>query len=57
MTPTSGCSTWRDSRGSILHDGRDVIHPGAARHLRLVFSSEPVDRLGALGERVGAALA
>jgi aspartate/methionine/tyrosine aminotransferase len=28
----------------------------AARHLRLVFSNEPVERLRALGERVGAAL-
>jgi aspartate/methionine/tyrosine aminotransferase len=28
----------------------------AARHLRFVFSNEPVDRLGLLGERVRAAL-
>ena len=28
----------------------------AARHLRFVFSNEPVDRLRALGDRVRAAL-
>jgi N-succinyldiaminopimelate aminotransferase len=28
----------------------------AARHLRLVFSNEPVDRLRTLGDRVRAAL-
>jgi N-succinyldiaminopimelate aminotransferase len=30
--------------------------PVAARHLRFVFSNEPVERLALLGERVRAAL-